>query len=150
MKKLLATLAMGTAIVAATAPASAQSYRGDRYDRADGYDRADRYDRAGDYDRVGRYDRGGRGDTGFHPTQLRPRLDRISSQISQGMQRGRLTPREAARLRAEHRQVWQIATDHYMTNGINQRELRDIENRIDRLQQQVRFERRDQQVARWR
>lgn len=130
MKKLLATLAMGATILATTvAPASAQSYRADRADR---------------------YDRGGRDDTGFHPTQLRPRLDRISGQISQGMQRGRLTPREAARLRAEHRQVWQIANHHYMTNGINQRELRDIENRIDRLQQQVRFERHDQQVAGWR
>jgi hypothetical protein len=131
MKKLIATLALGASVLAAAAPASAQSYRADRYD--------DRYDRGGRWN-----------DTGFHPTQLRPRLDRISWQISQGMQRGRLTPGEAARLRAEHRHIWQVATNYYRSNGVNQRELRDIDYRIDRLQQRLRFERRDDDRRYWR
>lgn len=134
MKKLIATLALGASVLAAAAPASAQSYRGDRYD-----DRNDRGDRWGN-----------RGDTGFHPTQMRPRLDRIGNQIRRGVQTGQITRGEAARLNAEQQRIWQVATNYYQSGGVNQRELRDIEFRIDRLQQQVRFDRRDGQVARWR
>lgn len=138
MKKLIATLALGASVLAAAAPASAQSYRGDRYDNRydDRYDRGDRW--------------GNRGDTGFHPTQMRPRLDRIGNQIRRGVQTGQITRGEAARLNAEQQQIWQVATRYYQSGGVNQRELRDIEFRIDRLQQQVRFDRRDDQVARWR
>lgn len=131
MKKLIATLALGASVLVAAAPATAQSYRGDRYD--DRYDRGDR-----------------RGNTGFHPTQMRPRLDQIGNQIRRGVQTGQITRGEAARLNAEQKQIWQVATNYYQSGGVNQRELRDIEFRIDRLQQQVRFDRRDGQVARWR
>jgi hypothetical protein len=131
MKKLIATLALGASVLVAAAPASAQSYRGDRYD--DRYDRGDR-----------------RGDTGFHPSQMRPRLDRINQQISRGVQRGVITRGEAARLNAQQKQIWQVATNYYRTGGVNRRELQDIEFRLDRLQQQVRFERRDNDNRRWR
>lgn len=138
MKKLIVSLALGASVLAAAAPASAQAYR-DRYD--------DRDDRGYDYDRG---DRGRWGDTGFHPTQLRPQLDRISAQISRGEARGRLTRGEAARLRAEHRNVWQIATNYYRSGGVNQRELRDIQYRVDRLQEHLQFERWDDDFRRWR
>ncbi len=134
MKKLIATLALGASVLVAAAPASAQSYRGDRYD-----DRNDRGDRWGN-----------RGDTGFHPTQMRPRLDRIGQQISQGVQRGVITRGEAARLNAQQKQIWQVATNYYRSGGVDRRELQDIEFRLDRLQKQVRFERQDGDGRRWR
>lgn len=132
MKKLIASLALGASVLVVAAPASAQNWRGDRNDRYD------------------RDDRGRGGNTGFHPTQLRPQLDRISAQISRGFQRGVLSQGEATRLRNEHRQLWQIATNYYRSGGVNQRELRDIEYRIDRLQDRLRFERRDGDNRRWR
>lgn len=133
MKKLIATLALGASVLAAAAPASAQSYRADNYDRDGRYDRGDR-----------------RGDTGFHPTQMRPRLDRIGEQIRRGMQRGVITRGEAARLNMEQKQIWQVATNYYRSGGVNRRELQDIEFRLDRLQQQVRMERQDGDGRRWR
>ena len=149
MKKLIVSLAMGASVLGVAAPASAQYY-GDRdgYDRSDRGDRDDRYDRG---DRWDRNDRDGRwGDTGLHPRDLQPRLNPISGQISRGLASGYLTPGEANRLRAEHRQIWQIATNYYRTGGIDRRELRDIDVRIARLQQQLRWERNDRDRRIWR
>ena len=132
MKKLLVSLALVSSALVAAAPASAQYYGG-RYDRDD-Y----RYDRD-DY-RYGREYRG---------QDLQPRLNRINAQISRGMERGLITPREGQRLRWEMGNIWQQARQFYRTGGYDYREQAILDRRIDQLQQRVRFERRDDD-RRWR
>lgn len=131
MKKFLVSLVLASSALVAAAPAAAQAYRERPYDGR-GYERG--YDRG--------YDRG-YGERFQRNNWLGQRLDQISYQIQRGMDRGTITPREAQRLRGEHQQLWRVAQRYYATHGLDGRERNDLERRLDRLQQQVRYERRD-------
>jgi hypothetical protein len=124
MKKFLVSLALASAATVAAAPASAQ-YQQDR-----GYP-----------DRV-ENDRGGyRGD--YRGQDLQPRLSRINTQISRGLERGNLTQREAQQLRYEMNSIWAQARNFYRTGGYDYRERNILDRRIDRLQERLQYERRD-------
>jgi hypothetical protein len=129
MKKFLVSLALASTALVASAPASAQYYERDRHD-----DR--RYDDRGD-----RGDRYGRGE--YRGQDLRPRLDRIQMQISRGLERGNITPREAQRLRYEANSIWAQARNFYRTGGYDYREQAILDERIERLRERLRHERRD-------
>lgn len=137
MKKLFVSLALASSVLVAAAPASAQYDRGDRYDR-DRYE--DRYDR-GQRDGWNRY--------GYRGEDLKPRLDRINYQISRGLQRGMITEGEARRLRGEMGQIWRLSQRFWQSHGYDPRERAELNRRINWLQDQVRFERRDDD-RRWR
>ena len=121
MKKLLVSLALASSALVAAAPASAQDY-GDRYQQ----DRDD--------NRYGREYRG---------QDLQPRLNRINAQISRGLDRGVITQREARMLHGEVNGIWAQARQFYRTGGYDYREQAILDRRIDRLQERVRDERRD-------
>lgn len=118
MKKLLVSLVLASSALVATAPASAQ-YHGNRpHDSWQG----ERFTRNNWFGQ---------------------RLDRINYAIQRGMERGAITPREAQQLRREHQNLWRVGQRYYSTNGLDRRERADLERRLDRLQQRLRFERRD-------
>lgn len=113
MKKMLLSMAAVAALGAVAAPAAAQSWNG--YDR---------------YDDYGRYDRAG----GGHD---------IARRIDRSLHNGRISPREAARLHADLRQVqrleWRFARDGRMTGW----ERAEISRRYDAVRIQLRHERND-------
>ena len=121
MKKFLVSLALATTAMVAAAPASAQYYQDRGYQ-----DRVDNRDWRGD-----------RGE------DLQPRLNRINMQISRGLDRGNLTPREAQQLRGEMNSIWAQARGFYRTGGYDYRERTILDRRIDRLQDRLQYERRD-------
>lgn len=131
MKKFLVSLALATTAMVAAAPASAQYYQDRGYP-----DRVDNRDWRGD-----------RGD--YRGQDLQPRLNRISAQISRGLDRGDLSPREAQQLRGEMNSIWAQARGFYRTGGYDYRERAILDRRIDRLQDRLQYERRDDD-RRWR
>lgn len=136
MKKLFVSLALASSVLVAGAPASAQYNERDRYDDRR-YD--DRYDRGqNEWNRFG-----------YRGEDLRPRLNRIGQQISRGVQRGFITDREAYRLRQEVTRIWRLSERFYASRGYDPRERAELDRRINWLQDQVRFERRDDD-RRWR
>lgn len=134
MKKILvATLAIAT--LAGASAASAQPYGGPRggYEvgySGGGYDRGDRYDR---YDR-----RADSRDINGRQQALRQRLDR-------GIERGRLTRREAESLRYELRDINRMERQFRASHGLNPREIAILDARLDRLERRMRAEMRDDQ-----
>lgn len=132
-KSMLAAAAFATAMTSAGAALADPGFRGDR----DGRDfRSDRVsEQRFERDRFGgdRYDR--RWDFGR-------RLDWIDTRISRGFDRGDLTRREARSLR---RELFMVARtrEAYMRDGLSAFEARDLDDRLDRLSERVRFERRD-------
>ena len=125
MKSLMTAL-MAVAALAAAAPVAAQDYRGE----GRGYDRSD--DRVDD-----RYGRSWGAD-------LRARYDRIEQRIQRGLRNGALSHREATRLRAHLRDLRQLDRRYRYSDGrLTRWEQNDLEQRAERLQRQVRSERRD-------
>jgi hypothetical protein len=117
MKKILAAAAlMGSLIVAA--PASAQGY---------GY--------GGGVDDFCRNAAGGR-------DWICTRQDQVWRDLVRGMRTGQLSPRESGRLRAEFGHIAARA-DHYRYNGFNRWERAELTQRLDRLSDLIRYERRD-------
>lgn len=117
MKKFVIAAA-AIAALAAAAPASAQSWRGDRYDH--------RYER--DY---------GRGWDDVSAYQ-----DRIERRIYSGERSGRLSYREAGRMRAEFGHIVRLEA-YYRRNGLDAWERRDLLRRLDRLDTLLTAELRD-------
>ena len=133
-KKAILPLVAVTALSAAAVPAAAQEYgRHDRYERD--HDRRDR-----DYDRGDRWDRGW--------DRIDRRFERLDHRIDQGVRNGQLSRREAVSLRMQFRQLIQLE-QRYSRGGLSQWERRDLEQRFDRLQRQIRYERRDRDGRRW-
>jgi hypothetical protein len=114
MKKLLA-IAAAVSMFAVAAPASAQ-YR--------------------DRDRDGRYDRY---DRDFNINAEQRRLDQ---RIYAGQRNGRISYREASRLRAEFAQIARLEA-RYRAGGLNRWERTDLTRRLDRLDSMVTAELRD-------
>lgn len=135
MKTVLASLAAVAAVMVVAAPAAAQPYDHGRYERHGDDARYERHDGA-------RYDRrDGRGRPGaWQPiNQRQAQLDR---RIELGLRRVDLTRPEAARLRAEFRQIARLEM-RYRANGLTRWERADLDHRLDRLTARIRFERRD-------
>ena len=129
MKKLLAAAA-AVSMLAVAAPASAQHRDGDRYDR---YDRGDRYDRDGDY----RRDRDHHRDFNINAQQRR-----LEQRIYAGQRSGRLSYREAGRLRASFGEIVRLEA-RYRRNGLSRWEQVDLTRRLDRLDTLLTAEIRD-------
>lgn len=128
MKKLLMSLAIASTALTAAAPAAAQ-YRDRGYDvRSErGYDDRD-------------YRRG---------RDVEPQLHRLNQQISRAVQRGTISNGEARGLRAEVQNLWQVAARFHRTGGYDGREYAQLQRRIDRVEDRLRYERRDDN-RRWR
>lgn len=127
MRKLLISVAMATATIAAAVPAAAQDFaqRGDR-----GYG-----DRG--------WNRGGPG------RQAVNELLRDLSRAEQRIDRARgISPREAISLRREARQI-RFSLNLALRNGINHREFASLRARVNRLEARVRHERNDRDGRRY-
>ncbi len=116
-KTLMIALAAATALSAGAA--SAQPY---------GYDRRDAQ-------AYGRHD-GGRW------MSINDRQERLDRRIDQGVRSGQITRNEAYRLRSEFRRIANLEA-RYRYNGFSNWERADLDRRFDVLQQQIRYERRD-------
>ena len=80
---------------------------------------------------------------------IQQRLQRIEVRIDRNFQRGSLTRNEASRLRAEANGVQRLAW-RYSRNGLTGWEHRDLERRVDRLQNQLQRQRFDDDRRGWR
>jgi len=69
-------------------------------------------------------------------------LDQIVTRIRRAEDRGAISRREESRLLLEARQIRQLR-NVYARNGLSRWEVRDLESRLQRLRQHVRFERLD-------
>lgn len=128
MKKILvATLAIAT--LAGAGAAAAQPYGGPRGGYEVGYS-------AGGYDRYDR--RTDSRDINVRQQALRQRLER-------GIERGRLTRREAESLRYELRDINRMERQFRASHGLNPREVAILDARLDRLERRMRAEMRDDQ-----
>ena len=132
MKKTISALLALTALAAAV-PAMAQDY--DDRGRGRGYDDRGYDDRRGrDDDRRG----------GAYGQDLRGRYDAIERRIERGMRDRSISYREADRLRGKLRELKQLDRRYRYSEGrLSRWEMRDLDQRADQLERQVRYERRD-------
>ena len=70
------------------------------------------------------------------------RQERIERQIERGVRNGQLDRREAINLRQDLRQIERLER-RYRYNGLQRWERNDLEQRMDRLERRLRWERRD-------
>lgn len=124
MKKLLAAAAAAS-MLAVAAPAFAQHRDYDRYDRGD------RFDRDRDYRRGDRYD-----------FNINAEQRRLEQRLYAGQRSGRLSYREAGRLRAEFGNIVHLEA-RYRRNGLSHWERADLSRRLDRLDMLLTAEMRD-------
>ena len=151
MNKLMTALLPVTALSAAAAPALAQDHTRGPYDRRGDSTYGD--DRGGNdrvaYDRDGRgYDRSDDRVDGRYGQQygsdMRARYQRIESQIQRGLRNRTISYREADRLNQQLRSLKLVDRQYRMSGGrLTRWEQRDLEQRADRLEMQLRRERRD-------
>jgi hypothetical protein len=126
MKKLLAAAA-AVSMLAVAAPAYAQHRDNDRYDRSDRSDRDRDYRRDRDDDR----------DFNINAQQRR-----LEQRIYAGQRSGRLSYREAGRLRASFGEIVRLEA-RYRRNGLSRWEQVDLTRRLDRLDTLLTAEIRD-------
>lgn len=124
MRKLLISVALGTAAIAATVPAAAQAQA--RY----GWHRG--------------------GPTRAQVNELLRDLNRAEARIDQAMRQRRdgISPREAAGLRREASSI-RVQLNLAARNGIGPREFASLRTRVNHLEARVRFERRDRDNRRY-
>lgn len=146
MNKLMTALLAVTALSAAAAPALAQDYsRGPSDHRHAGAYGSDR----GAYDRDGRgYDRSDdRVDGRYgqsYGSDMRARYQRIEARIQRGLRNRTLSYREGDRLTQQLRSLKMTDRQYRISGGrLTRWEQRDLEQRADRLEMQLRRERRD-------
>lgn len=125
MRKVLVSIALAGATVASTAivaaPAMAQPGRG--------HHQSDRFQQ--DIHR-----------------EIRQDINELERRIQRAQQRRTISPREAQGLRREAIQIRQLY-NRFSRNGLDRREVRELEQRINRVHRQLRFEQRDWD-RRWR
>ncbi len=139
MKTLITALMAVSALAAA--PAMAQDDHGGRRDRDDRYERGDDRDGRG-YDRSDDRIDGRHGQV--YGADLRARYERISAAIARGQRNGRISYREADRLNQQLRALRMVDRQYRHSGGrLTRAEQRELEHRADRLERQVRMERRD-------
>jgi hypothetical protein len=120
MRKLLVSVAIATATIAAAVPAAAQSY-------------AQRGDRPG-------WNRGGPSRQAVN--ELLRDLNRAENQIERATVRRVISRREAISLRREAQQI-RLRLNFALRGGLSGREFGELRVRVNRLEQRVRIERRD-------
>ncbi len=135
-RTIFAALAATVAATAIAAPAAAQGYGNDRRDH--GRYEQGRYEQ----DRYGHDQRSDRGDDRRGYQSINQRQQRLDWRIDRGLRDGTLSHREARRLREEFRQVAYLEM-RYRQGGLSNWERADLDRRFDRLEYQVRRERRD-------
>ena len=96
-----------------------------------------RYDR---HDRQARWDDWRMPDGGW--MNINARQARLDRRIEQGLRDGRLTPREAASLRAEYRSIARLEA-RYRSNGLSAWERNDLDRRFDAPAAHIRWDRND-------
>ena len=77
---------------------------------------------------------------------INARQAQLDRRIERGLRTGRLTPREAARLRAEFYNIARLE-NRYRSNGLSPAERADLDRRFDRLAAQIRWEAHDNQYG---
>lgn len=70
------------------------------------------------------------------------RIDRLGQRIQRAAQRNTISRNEERRLVEELRRI-DYLNDRYRQNGLSQREAYDLQQRLERLQQQIREDRKD-------
>jgi uncharacterized protein YheU (UPF0270 family) len=92
--------------------------------------------------------RGGH-DNGYSGVNIQRELSQLRNQIHRGEDRDRLSNREERRLLNEVSRIDNLYS-RYRRNGLDRREARDLEQRIQMVRQQIRAERRDdRRGTRW-
>lgn len=126
MRKLIFSVAIATATLAAV-PAAAQSFQHASFDQ--------RGDRGG-------WHRGG--PTRAQVNELLRDLNQAENRIDRAARQRRdgISPREAIGLRREANQI-RVRLNIAARNGISGREFGELRSRVNRLEQRVRSERRD-------
>jgi hypothetical protein len=129
MRKFLISVALvSTAMTAA--PALAQDYGRHGYDQRD--------DQRGDH--RGDWNRGGADRQAVN--NLLRQLDRVEFRIQRSLQRRAISPREAYSLRREANDI-RVRVNVRGRNGLDGREFAQLQVRVNRLEQRVNVERRD-------
>lgn len=104
-----------------------------------------RYDRHDDQARNDR-DRGDRWDDWRNPDggwmNINQRQERLERRIEQGLRSGKITRREAYRLRNEFQAIARLEA-RYRVNGLSSWERADLDRRFDTLAARIRWERQD-------
>lgn len=130
MRKMIISAMLASAALVVALPASAQPGYGGR----GGYDQS--YGRGG-------YDQNQSGSRGWARSRYDREFQQLEQRIQSGLRSRQISPREADRLRRELRDVRMLHRTYFRDGRLDNRERRDLEQRIDRLQRQIRSERRD-------
>ena len=131
MRKFLISVALVSTALTAV-PAMAQERGRGGYDQRD--DRNDRGDHRGDWNR--------HGPSRQAVNELLRDLNRAESMIDRSVQRRIISRREAISLRSEARQI-RVRLNFALRGGLSGREFGELRVRVNRLEQRVRYERRD-------
>ena len=130
MRKFLISAALVTTAMTAV-PAMAQDYgRDQRHDQ--------RYDQRGDH--RGGWNRGGPSRAAVN--ELLRDLNRAEAQIDRSAARRIISRREAISLHNEARQI-RVRLNFALRGGLSGREFGELRVRVNRLEQRLRYERRD-------
>ena len=79
-------------------------------------------------------------------TDFESRIDRLQNRIQTGARSGRLTRNEAERLRGQLRDLRRLYRQFRSDRTITRAEANELRRRIDRLQQPIQNQRRDDQM----
>ncbi|HYD87700.1 MAG TPA: hypothetical protein VEA80_09510 [Vitreimonas sp.] len=80
---------------------------------------------------------------------INQRQANLDQRIDVGVRNGSLTRGEAARLRAEFRDLARLEARYRASSGLSYGERADLDRRFDSLSSQIRYERRDDDDRRW-
>lgn len=141
LAKIAAPALAAIAALGAIVPTAAQAYPG-QYERGS-YDTR----HEGRYDDRDDYRTGWRGDQG-QARSIRNQIDQLQRMVERRDGRGRISEREAAGLR---HQVWNLRQTFRAMNrdGLNRREARILQERIEFVRDRLNHESRDRDGRRW-
>jgi hypothetical protein len=128
MRKLLVSVALATATIAAASPAAAQYHNPNR----GGWDQRD--------------DR--RGPARPAVNNLLRQLDQVDMRIERSARRGIISQREAFGLRRESNQI-RVRLGYRGRDGLSGREFASLQFQVNRLEQRLRLERNDRDNRRF-
>jgi hypothetical protein len=130
-KKALLSLLAASAVAIAT-PTLAQDYGRGHGDRGGGYGQ----------------DRGGGYNGGWNGGGLNGDQARLAQRIDRAAYNGRISRREAQNLRWQLDEYQRLEW-RYRRDGLSNWERRDLQGRLDRIERNLREERRDRDGRRW-
>lgn len=139
-KLFVSALVAGSALAAAV-PASAQNYQ--PRERGYGYDQ--RYDQRDNQS----WDRNDRRWNNFgNANAIRQQIEQLRFRVNRSDNRDRISEREAAGLRRAVDNL-QLQFRDYNRDGLNQREMRILQERINQVRSRLTYERHDRDGRRW-